>query len=45
MRLVTTADPSRASHPATHGGLLLSPGLLDEVDRSGLLGRVAPASR
>jgi NADH:ubiquinone oxidoreductase subunit F (NADH-binding) len=39
MRLLTGAAPSLASHLATHGELSLRPGLLDEVDRSGLLGR------
>jgi NADH:ubiquinone oxidoreductase subunit F (NADH-binding) len=39
MRLLTAADPSLASHLATHGELQLGPHLLDEVDRSGLLGR------
>jgi NADH:ubiquinone oxidoreductase subunit F (NADH-binding) len=39
MRLLTAADPSLASHVATHGELTLRPGLLEEVDRSGLLGR------
>jgi NADH:ubiquinone oxidoreductase subunit F (NADH-binding) len=41
MRLLTDAGPSLASHLATHGELQLAGRqvVLDEVDRSGLLGR------
>ncbi len=41
MRLLTDAEPSLASHRSAHGELRLAnrQAILDEVDRSGLLGR------